>query len=223
MTNDTKQKIRLILFGPPGVGKGTQAKILSGILGIVHISTGDILRQEVAGGTDLGKKAKSILDSGQLVPDDLMIGMIKNYLRSPGAENGFILDGFPRTVAQAESLSRLLADLGIKLNMVISMEIGRDTAIKRLSSRVACRRCGTIYNLITDNLEDPSRCGKCGGELFQRDDDKPEIIGKRLSVYESITEPVKSYYGKLGILRAVDASGTVENVTQNILSMVGSK
>lgn len=221
--NDTKQQIRLILFGPPGVGKGTQAKILSGMLGIIHISTGDILRQEVASGTELGQKAKTILDSGQLVPDDLMIGMIKNHIQSPKAENGFVLDGFPRTVPQAESLSRLLVDLGMKLTMVISMEVNPAKIVERLSNRFACRKCGTIYNLISDKLADPSRCTKCGGELFQRDDDKPDIINKRLNVYDSMTEPVKYYYAKLGILRTVDAVGTVENVTRKILTIFSPK
>jgi adenylate kinase len=220
---DPNRKIRLILFGPPGVGKGTQAKILSGLLNIMHISTGDILRQEVANGSELGRKAKTILDSGGLVPDDLMIEMIRQFVQSPKSENGFILDGFPRTVPQAESLSRLLVDLEMKLTMVISMEVNPAKIIERLSNRVACRQCGTIYNILADKLTDPSRCGKCGGELFQREDDKPEIINKRLKVYESMTAPVKYYYAKTGILRTVDAVGAVENVTQKILSMIQLK
>jgi adenylate kinase len=223
MMNDHKQKIRLILFGPPGVGKGTQAKILSAMLDILHISTGDILRQEVATGTDLGQKAKAILDSGQLVPDNLMIEMIKHVIQSPKAESGFILDGFPRTVPQAESLSRLLVDLEMKLTMVISMEIKHDKVIQRLSNRVACRQCGAIYNFLSDKLTDPSRCERCGGELFHREDDKPEIISKRLKVYESMTAPVKYYYAKTGILRTVDATGIIENVTQKILMMLHLK
>lgn len=217
--NKSTQKVRLILFGPPGVGKGTQAKILSSRLNIFHISTGDILRHEVRSGTELGLKAKAILESGQLVPDDLMIEIIKSVIRSQEAKNGFILDGFPRTVPQAEALSRLLVELEMKLTMVISMEVSHEKVIQRLSNRVACRQCGTIYNTLFDKLEDPKQCGKCGGDLFQRDDDKPEIIRERLNVYKSSTAPVKYYYAKSGILRTVDASGTVDNVTQNILRM----
>jgi adenylate kinase len=220
---DPKNKILLILFGPPGVGKGTQAKILSGKLNIMHISTGDILRQEVANGTELGRKAKAILDSGQLVPDNLMIEMIKNIIQSSKAENGFILDGFPRTLPQAESLSRLLTELKMKLTIVISMDISHDKVIERLSNRVTCRQCGTIFNLLTDKLKDPSRCEKCGGELFQREDDKPEIISNRLKVYESMTAPVKFYYTKLGILRVVDAAGAIESVTKKIFGLLKSK
>jgi adenylate kinase len=223
MLNNNKRKIRLILFGPPGVGKGTQAKVLSGILNITHISTGDILRREVAEGTELGRKAKVILDSGGLVPDVLMIEMIKNFIQLPESENGFILDGFPRTVPQAESLCRLLVELEMKLTMVISMEVNPAKIVERLSNRVACRKCGTIYNLLSDKLADQSKCGKCGGELFQREDDKPEIISKRLNVYESMTAPVKYYYVKLGVLRTVDASGPIESVTQKILSMIQLK
>jgi adenylate kinase len=177
----------------------------------------------VANGTDIGKKAKAILDSGGLVPDDLMIEMIKGFIKMPKSENGFILDGFPRTVPQAESLSRLLVELEMKLTMVISMEISHDKVIKRLSNRLACRKCGTIYNMIIDKLEDPSKCKKCGGELFQREDDKPDVISKRLKIYDSMTEPVKYYYAKLGILRTVDASGAINIITQKILNLVHVK
>ena len=215
--------MRLILFGPPGVGKGTQAKILSASMHIPHISTGDMLREAVSRGTELGKKAKAVMDAGQLVSDDIMVGIIREVLASEKCRAGFILDGFPRTVPQAEALTRVLADLRVKLDAVLNLEIKDAAVIERLSKRVTCRKCGRIYNLAIDHLSDPSRCPNCGGDLFQRDDDKPETVQKRLLVYSKSTSPVKEYYRKTGRLFDIDASGTVDQVNRDIRRALGHR
>lgn len=208
--------MRLILFGPPGVGKGTQAKLLSARLGIPHISTGDMLREAVATGTDLGKKAKAIMDAGQLVSDEIMIGIIREALRSPKCAKGFILDGFPRTVPQAEALTRLLSELSMDLDAVVNMEIEEASVVKRLSSRLTCRSCGKIFNTMIDALSNSRQCPSCGGELYQREDDKQETIMKRLSVYTNSTKPVKEYYEKTGLLTNVNGMGSIEQVNTEI-------
>jgi len=212
--------MRLILFGPPGVGKGTQAKILSEKLHLLHISTGDILRQEIASGTQLGIQAKAILAAGHLVSDEIMIGIIEHVLGSDAAKNGFILDGFPRTVTQAEALTALLIKLQMKINVVLNMEIDDEMVVQRLSSRVSCTSCRKIFNVLTDSLYNPSICPSCGGELIQRDDDMPETIRKRLHVYDQSTAPVKFYYAKAGILRTIRADGSIDEVNAAIISMV---
>jgi adenylate kinase len=209
--------MRLILFGAPGVGKGTQAKILSEKFKIPHIATGDILREAVRNSTDLGIKAKSFMDKGELVPDSVMFGIIRERLKEPDTVNGFILDGFPRTLPQAEELERVFSELGIKLDAVVSIEVDNSEIVKRLSARRTCRSCGSIFNLLVDKIED-SICPKCGGELFQRDDDKPETVQKRLEVYDKQTSPVKDFYYTRKILRKVDGTGTVEKVTSEIVS-----
>ncbi len=212
--------MRLILFGPPGVGKGTQAKALSAGYGLAHISTGDILREAAAGGTEIGRKAKAIMDAGRLVPDDIMIGIIRDVLTSGKCEQGFILDGFPRTLPQAEALSGLLGELHQELDAVISMEIDENKVVSRLAQRLTCRACGSIFNLALDTIDDPRRCPRCGGELFQREDDRPETVRKRLRVYAESTAPVKEYYEKAGLLRAADASGSVEEVRRRIVRLL---
>lgn len=210
--------MRVILFGPPGVGKGTQAKLLSSKLRFPHISTGDMLREAVAAETELGKKAKAVIDGGQLVSDDIMIGIIRDVLRTPRCRNGFILDGFPRTVPQAQALSTLLAELNVCLNRVIIMETDEQEVIHRLGNRLTCRQCGRIYNLGMVNLADLKKCPNCGGELFQRDDDKPETVQKRMRIYAESTAPVKDYYLRSGLLRNVKGIGTIEEVSAAILA-----
>ena len=204
--------MRIILFGPPGVGKGTQAKLLSVTLHVPHISTGDMLREAAAARTELGIKAKQVMDAGQLVSDNIMVGIIRDVLTSKKASNGFILDGFPRTLPQAEALTVLFNELNLKLDAVICMEIDDEEVVKRLSSRRTCRACGTIYNLVTDTLRDSTKCPSCGGDLYRRDDDNPETIRARLKVYASSTAPLKDYYARMGMLRPVEASGSIEQI-----------
>ncbi|MBI1805538.1 MAG: adenylate kinase [Ignavibacteria bacterium] len=215
--------MRLILFGPPGVGKGTQAKLLSVRFNIPQISTGDLLREAVAAGTELGKKAKAIMDAGQLVSDEIMIGIIRDVLRSEKCRNGFILDGFPRTVHQAKALSDLLADLHISIDSVINMEINEHEVVQRLGKRLTCRNCGRIYNLDIDKLADPTKCPKCGGELYQREDDKPETVRKRLTVYAESTTPVKDYYQHAGLLRNVNGVGSIDQVNKDIVASLNHR
>ncbi|MCL5021210.1 MAG: adenylate kinase [Bacteroidetes bacterium] len=207
--------MRIILFGPPGVGKGTQAKILSGDLAIVHIASGDILRASIAAGTDLGRKAKAFMDRGELVPDDVVIGIIQGRLKEPDAKNGFILDGFPRTLPQAEALHKVFEKAGIRVDRVVSMEVDKDVLLKRLTSRRVCRNCGAIYNTTVDRIEG-SKCPKCGGELYQRDDDKEETILRRFDVYQKQTRPVKDYYAKKKLLVEVDGIGEIRDVSKRL-------
>lgn len=207
--------MRIILFGPPGVGKGTQAKILSGNLQIVHIASGDILRAAIANGTELGKKAKSYMDRGELVPDDVVIGIIESRLKEPDAKNGFILDGFPRTLPQAEALDKVFEKAGIRVDRVVSMEVDKDVLLKRLTARRVCRNCGAIFNLSVDAVQD-SKCPKCGGELYQRDDDREETILRRFDVYKKQTSPVKDFYGGKNLLVEVDGIGEITDVTSRL-------
>ncbi len=211
--------MQIILLGPPGVGKGTQAKLLSAKYGIKHVSTGDILRAEVTKGSVLGNKAKTILERGKLVSDDIMIDIMKNVLTSEDCMNGFILDGFPRTIVQAEALEKLFDDLNIKINSVLYFEVDENEIVERLTNRYSCSRCSAIYNLDISKPSD-AKCSKCGGELIQRDDDKPETVLHRLKVYKESTAPVKDFYGKNGKLHIVDGVGEVEEVFNKIITVL---
>jgi adenylate kinase len=215
--------MRIILFGPPGVGKGTQAKILVDKFNIPQISTGDLLREAVSQGTEIGKQAKAVLEAGQLVSDKIMIEIIRVVLKSDKCKNGFILDGFPRTVPQAEALSLLLDQLHSGIDHVINMEVDEEEIISRLSKRMMCKDCGKIYTIENDQYRDAAKCLSCSGELFQRDDDKPKTIHKRLLVYTRSTFPVKEYYSGLGLLRTIKAIGTVEHVNGEILKAIDYK
>ncbi|MFI5251770.1 MAG: adenylate kinase [Bacteroidota bacterium] len=215
--------MRIVLFGPPGVGKGTQAIRLAQKLSIPHISTGDILREAVATNTELGRKAKSIIESGKLVSDDIMIGIITDVVKSDKCKNGFILDGFPRTVPQAEALNTVLKNLQRPIDSVISLEASEQELVNRLSKRVTCSNCKSVFNLLVDTLADPQKCPKCSGVLYQRDDDKPETIQKRLKVYMESTAPVKDYYQRSGILRTVKAQGVIEFITDAIIDELHHK
>ena len=181
-----------------------------------------MLREAASTGTELGRKAKAVMDAGQLVSDDIMIGIIRDVLVSEKCRNGFILDGFPRTVPQAKALTALLNELHIALDVVINMEINDQEVVHRLGSRLTCRKCGRIYNAHLDALADPSKCPNCGGELYHRDDDTPDTVLKRLRVYAGSTAPVKEYYEKSGILKSVNAIGTVDDVFQHILSLLST-
>ncbi len=208
--------MRLIIFGPPGVGKGTQAKLLSEERSIPHISTGDMLRSAAAGGTSLGKKAKAIMDAGQLVPDDVMIGIVREVLASPRAAAGFVLDGFPRTSDQARALAGIFRDLGITSYWVLNLEVDDEEIIRRLGARLVCRKEGRIFNSETDGLTLTSQCPECGGELIQRDDDKPDTVRKRLQVYHAQTEPVIGFYRAAGVVVDVDGTNSIDVVRREI-------
>ena len=209
--------MRLIFLGPPGSGKGTQAAKLIEKVKTAHISTGDILRENVSKGTDLGLQAKGYMDSGKLVPDDLIVEMMKNRLASEDCAKGFILDGFPRTVSQAESLEKMLQQLGISLDAVLLFNVSDEVVVERLSGRRNCRSCGAIYHVRFNPSKKGSSCQNCGGELFQREDDREEVIRKRLDVYHQQTSPLTGFYRERGILVEVDAEKSSDEVLKTIL------
>lgn len=208
----------LILFGPPGAGKGTQAKILSQKFKIPHISTGDMLREAVSKQTDLGLKAKSIMEAGQLVPDDIMIGIVRETISSEKCRNGFILDGFPRTVEQAKALDKIFEELNINNVVILDFNLNEEEIIKRVTNRRSCSKCGSLFNLLTDKIDNV--CPNCGsvGTIYQRDDDKEEVIRKRIEVYKNSTLPVKNYYKEnKACFISIDGYGEIEQITQTIL------
>ncbi len=214
--------MRLILFGGPGVGKGTQAKILSAKLNIPHISTGDILRQAVKDKSEMGKKAREIMNRGDLVPDDIMIGIIKERLSKPDSQNGFILDGFPRTEIQAVALDKLLKELNINQIVVINIYADEDELLKRLNYRRACKECGEIFSL--EKIYGLDKCPNCGAEnsFYLRDDDKEDVIRNRFKVFKSTTIPVLNYYQKRGKVISVNGIGSIEDVNDLILGELES-
>src|SRR5204863_4506338 len=187
--------MRLVLVGPPGAGKGTQAEFVAAHLAVPKISTGDIFRANVSQGTPLGLEAKRYMDDGKLVPDEVTINMVRDRLAEPDAENGFLLDGFPRTVPQAVELDKMLADLGTQLDLVMELVVDEDEVVRRLSGRRTCRGCGKIWHVEFDSPSREGVCDRCGGELFQRDDDKAETVSERLRVYARDTAPLVDYYG----------------------------
>jgi adenylate kinase len=209
--------MRLIFLGPPGSGKGTQAGKLIEKVQVAHISTGDILRENVKLGTALGLKAKEFMDAGKLVPDELIIEMMKRRLQEGDCSRGFILDGFPRTVAQAEALEKMLNELDMRLDAVILFQVSDEIVVERLSGRRVCRQCGAIYHIRFTPSSRGNFCQACGGELYQRDDDREEVIRKRLEVYHSQTAPLVGYYGARGMLLEVDAGRSSDEVLKTIL------
>lgn len=212
--------MQLILFGPPGVGKGTQAKILADKFSIPHFSTGDILRAATTQGTPLGIQARGFMQKGELVPDIIMVGIIGDELVPDRIKNGFILDGFPRTVKQAEALTTLFDERKITLTKVVNLTADENELIRRLEQRRTCGSCGSIYNLGTDKISADSPCPKCGGQLIHREDDKRETIQRRLKVYLDSTAPIKEYYKAHGILVEVDGIGGVKDVLNRILAQL---
>jgi adenylate kinase len=199
--------VRIILVGPPGVGKGTQAALLEERIGAKQLSSGNIFREELAADTELGKLAKTYMEKGELVPDEVTIGMMGKHLKAvEEAGTGFILDGFPRTVAQAQALDKLLKELGIRLDKVVSLELGDDQVVERLSARIGCSQCGEIYNKRNKPPKVENVCDKCGAELFVRKDDQPETIRERLRVFHQTTKPVVDYYESTGRLQHVDGA-----------------
>jgi adenylate kinase len=210
--------MRVVLVGPPGAGKGTQAEFIAGHLSIPKISTGDIFRANVSEGTPLGVEAKKYMDSGDLVPDEVTVAMVRDRISQPDAEKGYLLDGFPRNLAQAKVLDDMLLDLGHRLDLVIELVVDDDEVVRRLAGRRTCRECRQIWHIDFDPTTDPERCDRCGGELFQRDDDREETIRHRLEVYTEQTAPIVGYYAETGILIGVDATGPVEDVTERAIT-----
>lgn len=207
--------MRIVLLGAPGSGKGTQAQRLQSKYGVPQVSSGDLLRDAVARGTELGVKAKAVMDAGQLVSDDIVLGLIRDRLSRPDAQKGFILDGFPRNTVQANSLNALLADLGQPLEAVLLLDVRRETLMQRLAGRRVCPKCGSVYN-VHSLAAGTTTCAKDGTELYQRADDKEEVIGKRLEVYEQQTQPLIDHYSKLGLLRAIAGEGELDDVFERM-------
>jgi adenylate kinase len=215
--------VRLVLVGPPGAGKGTQAQFIAEHLSVPTISTGDIFRANVSQGTPLGLEAKAYMDRGDLVPDDVTIDMVRNRLAEPDATGGFLLDGFPRTVPQAEVLDDMLQDIaGSKLDVVLELVVEKDEVVRRLSGRRTCRTCNHIWHIDFDPPAVDGVCDLDGGELYQRDDDQPETIINRLEVYDAQTAPLVNYYAGRGVLIGIDATGPVDDVTQRAIDALRS-
>jgi adenylate kinase len=208
--------MRLIIMGPPGAGKGTQARQLAETWSVAHVATGDMLREALAQGTPLGLEARRYMDSGGLVPDEVVIGLVADRLTRPDARGGFVLDGFPRTAAQAEALDRLLAARGLGLDRVIFLDVTRPELLRRLTGRRVCRTCGATYHLISAPPRTAGRCDACGGELYQREDDAEAAVARRLDVYQSQTAPLLAYYRSRGQLACVPGEGAVEQVAAEI-------
>jgi adenylate kinase len=209
--------VRIVLVGPPGAGKGTQAQFIASHLSIPKISTGDIFRANVSGGTELGRQAREYMDRGDLVPDEVTIAMVRDRLAEDDAKEGFLLDGFPRNVPQAETLKKILAEWDAKLDVVLELIVDEDEVVRRLSGRRTCSQCERIWHVVFDDKTDDI-CDDCGGRLFQRDDDKEETIRHRLEVYAEQTAPLASFYADEGILVGIDATGPVEEVTERALA-----
>jgi adenylate kinase len=209
--------MRLVLVGPPGAGKGTQAEFIAEHFGVPKISTGDIFRANVSGGTDLGRLAKKFMDAGDLVPDEVTNAMVRDRLAQPDATDGFLLDGFPRNVQQAGELDGILDEIGSTLSVVLDLDVDHDEVVRRLSGRRTCKKCGHVWHVEYDPPSVDNVCDKCGGELYHRDDDFPDTVRHRLEVYSSQTAPLIEFYGARDQLVAIDALGTVEDVTERAI------
>ena len=209
--------MRVVLVGPPGAGKGTQAQFLASHLSIPKISTGDIFRDNVSHGTALGRRAQAYMERGDLVPDEVTIAMVTDRLADDDTQAGFLLDGFPRNVPQAETLKKMLLSWDTKLDVVLELVVDDDEVVRRLSGRRTCRRCGRVWHTLFDPPLVPGVCDDCGGELFQRDDDREEVIRHRLEVYAEQTAPLVSFYADEGTLIGLDATGPVDEITERAL------
>jgi adenylate kinase len=212
--------MNLIFLGPPGAGKGTQANLLSIALAVPQISTGDILRSSVRTGTPMGTRAKSFMDSGSLVPDEVVVGIVEERLQESDCSNGFILDGFPRTVAQADALALMLNRLGKQIEHVLSMTVDDDELLSRISGRRMCEKCGKGYHIDFDPPQVVGLCDICGAKLYQRDDDKVETMRKRLDEYYAKTAPLIDYYSQKGLLRPIAGVGAIEDIQNRILTVL---
>lgn len=214
--------MRVILLGPPGAGKGTQAKLISEKYSIPHISTGDIFRANIKGETPLGIEAKKYIDKGQLVPDEVTIGIVKDRLLKEDCEKGFLLDGFPRTVAQAEALDKFLGEIGKKLDVVLSIDVPENFILERMTGRRVCSNCGASYHIKFNSSKKEGVCDSCGDQLIQRKDDTEATVKDRLEVYAKQTYPLIDYYKNNGILSQVDGTEAIEKVFKSITSILGS-
>jgi adenylate kinase len=209
--------MRLVLVGPPGAGKGTQAEFIAEHFQIPKISTGDIFRANVSGGTELGRAAKKYMDAGDLVPDEVTNAMVRDRLAEPDAVEGFLLDGFPRNVAQAAVLDGILDAIGSTLSVVLDLDVDHDEVVRRLSGRRTCKNCGHVWHLEFDPPSVDNVCDKCGGQLYHRDDDHPETVRHRLEVYAEQTAPLVEFYDERSQLVVINALGTVEDVTERAI------
>ena len=214
--------MKLIMLGAPGAGKGTQAKKIAEKYQIPHISPGDIFRANIKAGTELGMKAKSFMDQGQLVPDEVTIGMLLDRISQDDSKNGYVLDGFPRTIPQAESLTAALKERGEKIDYAVNVDVPDDNIINRMSGRRACVGCGATYHVVYNAPKSEDICDTCGEKLILRDDDKPETVKNRLLVYHDQTQPLIDYYKKEGVLVEVDGTQNLEKVFQDIVAVLGA-
>lgn len=214
--------MKIVMLGAPGAGKGTQADKIAEKYNIPHISTGDIFRSNIKAGTELGKKAKSFIDQGLLVPDEVTIGMLLDRIHEADCENGYILDGFPRTIPQAESLTAALEENGEAIDFALDVEVPDTNIVNRMAGRRACLKCGATYHTEFAAPKKEGICDKCGSELVLRDDDKPETVQKRLEVYHEQTHPLIDYYKKKGVLHAIDGTLSMETVFKNIVDILGA-
>ena len=209
--------MRIVLVGPPGAGKGTQAQFIASHLAIPRISTGDIFRYNVTNNTDLGRKAREFMERGDLVPDEVTVAMVRDRLAEDDAQEGFLLDGFPRNVPQAETLKKMLSEWDVKLSVVLELVVDEDEVVRRLSGRRTCRRCERVWHVLYDPPARNGICDDCGRELFQRDDDSEETIRHRLEVYAEQTSPLISFYADENLLIGIDATGPVEEITERAM------
>lgn len=212
--------MKIIMLGAPGAGKGTQAKKIAEKYTIPHISTGDIFRANIKGGTELGMKAKSYMDQGLLVPDEVTIDMLLDRISQEDCKNGYVLDGFPRTIPQAESLAEALEQRGEKLDFAVNVDVPDEAIITRMSGRRACLSCGATYHIVYNQTKSEGICDACGEKLALRDDDKPETVKKRLSVYHEQTKPLIDYYQKAGIIKTVDGTQDLNKVFEDIIAVL---
>ena len=213
--------MKIIMLGAPGAGKGTQAKKIAAKYDIPHISTGDIFRANIKNGTELGNKAKTYMDQGLLVPDELVVDLVVDRVQQDDCKNGYVLDGFPRTIPQAEALDKALAEFGDKIDYAIDVNVPDENIVNRMSGRRACVDCGATYHIVYAPTAKEGICDKCGGELILRDDDKPETVLKRLGVYHEQTQPLIEYYDKQGILKSVDGTKPMDEVFSAIVGILG--
>ena len=213
--------MRIIMLGAPGAGKGTQAKKIAEKYNIPHISTGDIFRANIKNGTELGKKAKTYMDQGLLVPDELTCDLVVDRIQQSDAENGYVLDGFPRTIPQAECLTKALENLGSKIDFAIDVDVPDENIVRRMGGRRACLKCGATYHVVYASPKTEGVCDACGEDLVLRDDDKPETVQKRLNVYHEQTQPLIDYYTNQGVLKTVDGTKDLEEVFGDIVAILG--